>query len=204
MLLHSFKREGGQTIAKSNIIRQTSIMNLSKLSFISILAATVVAADTTGGLRHQPVLTPDAMSSKTASLLRANQKKNIGLSGDFRPCAVTSNMFVEINILLDYSDNRFTRDDRISWQIVNDCGSPLGFHYDATSGDVKWQDCIPPSMYVFTMWNEHGWSGRGQVEIIVDGVVVYPLWRHYEYWQDVSFGASSCPTEHAEVARTMI
>ena len=34
-------------------------MNLSKLSFISILAATVVAADTTGGLRHQPVLTAD-------------------------------------------------------------------------------------------------------------------------------------------------
>ncbi len=34
-------------------------MNLFKLSFISILAATVVAADTTGGLRHKPVLTAD-------------------------------------------------------------------------------------------------------------------------------------------------
>ena len=34
-------------------------MNLSKLSFISIFTATVVAADTMGGLRHQPVLTPE-------------------------------------------------------------------------------------------------------------------------------------------------
>jgi hypothetical protein len=36
-------------------------MNLSKLSFISILAATTVAtavAATTGGLRHQPIETP--------------------------------------------------------------------------------------------------------------------------------------------------
>ena len=36
-------------------------MNLSKLSFISILAATAVAtafAATTGGLRHQPIETP--------------------------------------------------------------------------------------------------------------------------------------------------
>ena len=96
------------------------------------------------------------------------------------------------------------KDDRVSWQIVDDCRSPTatGFRYDAISGDVAWQDCIPPSMYAFTMYNNRGWDGQGKVEIKVDGVVVHP--RNFPYWysEEISFGASSCPSEHA--ARTMI
>ncbi len=66
--VHSFAKWVYQTVP-SSLFRQPSqnqpsfgrlsIMNLSKLSFISILAVTVVAANTTGGLRHQPVLTAD-------------------------------------------------------------------------------------------------------------------------------------------------
>ena len=37
-------------------------MNLSKLLFISILAATAVATDTTGGLRSKSILTPSEES----------------------------------------------------------------------------------------------------------------------------------------------
>ncbi len=77
--VHSFKQVSYQTIRSlfqqpaQNLTTfgRLSVMNLFKLSFISILATIGVAADTTGGLRHQPVLTPDeSVTADTTGGLR--------------------------------------------------------------------------------------------------------------------------------------
>lgn len=148
------------------------------------------------------ITSEDETSGITAGLLRANQKNSIGLRELPSTC-----MDVQITILLEGTINHWTMDDRISWQIVDDCpekeGSPPGYRYDAVGGNVEWQDCIPPGMYIFTMWNNSGGNDQGKVEIVVNGEVIRSRYRSYSMWQDVMFGTSSCPTEHAEVARTI-
>lgn len=139
------------------------------------------------------------IGAETLSLLRANQKNEIDLQ-EFPSSCMDVQVYIETDGTID-SDFNPKAKYQVDWEIVDDCvGSPPGFSYDGR-GDGEWQECIPPSKYAFSLWDNEGTDARGHVEIIVDGVVVRSRYRTFTAWIDQVFG--TCP-EASEVARAIL